>query len=334
MISPPIPAEPVVKPAATRRRIVQLLIGMVVSAVLLWLTLRWINPADVRAALQRAQLWYLLPALATYFIDLGVRTWRWEALLRAVKQVGWWRLFPVTTIGYMGNMLLPARMGEVARAAVLRRHGVTTSAALGSIAAERVLDGLTTVLILLVASRFVTLPGWMVGGLTTLTVLFVGLLVGLVALLFGRGRVDAALATLSQRLPLLRKPRAWLVHFVDGIGALRSPGLLGRAVVIGLLAWTCSALQYFWVFRAFGLPLGPAAAFFAVSAVGLSTAIPAAPGYIGSFEFAGVAALGVLGVNPGAAFSAILTIHLLQSVPVSLLGLFFAWREGLSLTLR
>lgn len=332
MISHPVPASPPSQRLTSRRRTLQLLIGVIVSGVLLWITLRWINWADVRAALQQAQLWYLAPALVTYFVDLGVRTWRWRELLRPVKEVGWRQLYPVTTIGYMGNMLLPARMGEVARAAVLRRHGVTASAALGSIAMERVLDGLTTVVILLVTSRFVVLPDWLVGGLITLTVLFVGLLLGLVVLLFGRGYVDAALAALSRRAALLQKPRAWLAQFVNGVGALRSPRLLGRAVLIGLIAWTCSALQYFWVFRAFDLPLGAAAAFFAVSAVGLSTAIPAAPGYIGSFEFAGVAALGVLGVNPGVAFGAILTIHLLQSVPVSLVGLFFAWREGISLT--
>ncbi len=315
-------------------RILQLSIGIVVSGVLLWLTLRQINLADVRGALRQARLWYLVPAIATYFVDLGVRTWRWRALLRPIKPVGWRQLYPVMIMGYMGNMLLPARMGEVVRAAVLRRHGIAVSAALGSIATERVLDGLTTVAILLAASRFLALPDWLVRGLITLTVLFLGLLLVLAALLIGRDRADAIMAKLSQRAPALQRPRTWLAQFVEGLGALRSPGLLGRAVLIGLLAWACSALQYLWVFRAFNLPLGAAAAFFAVSTVGLSTAIPAAPGYVGSFDFVGVAVLGLLGIGSGAAFSAILTIHLLQIVPVSIAGMLVAWREGISLTGR
>jgi len=308
-----------------------MLIGVLVSGFLLWLTVRQIRLADVAAALQQANLWYLVPAIVTYFVDLGVRTWRWRVLLSPVRPVRWRDLYPVMTIGYMSNMLLPARMGEFVRAAVLARRGVAASAALGSIATERVLDGLTTVAILLVASRFLVLPDWLVAGLVSLTALFVGVLVALIALLAGGGRVDAWLEAHGRQAPLIDRVRALLVQFTTGAGALRRPRLLVRAILIGLLAWSCSALQYFWVFRAFGLPLGIAAAFFAVSAVGLSSAIPAAPGYVGSFEFVGVASLGLLGVEPGVALSAIMVIHLLQIVPVTVAGMLLAWREGFSL---
>ncbi len=330
-----IPHPATVDRPAVRRtegpRVAQMLIGVLVSGFLLWLTVRQIRLADVAAALQQANLWYLVPAIVTYFVDLGVRTWRWRVLLSPVRPVRWRDLYPVMTIGYMSNMLLPARMGEFVRAAVLARRGVAASAALGSIATERVLDGLTTVAILLVASRFLVLPDWLVAGLVSLTALFVGVLVALIALLAGGGRVDAWLEAHGRQAPLIDRVRALLVQFTTGAGALRRPRLLVRAILIGLLAWSCSALQYFWVFRAFGLPLGIAAAFFAVSAVGLSSAIPAAPGYVGSFEFVGVASLGLLGVEPGVALSAIMVIHLLQIVPVTVAGMLLAWREGFSL---
>lgn len=331
MISHSVPVDPPGERPAARTRVGQLLVGLAVSGFLLWLTVRQIDATDMAAALKQAQFWYLLPAVITYFVDLGVRTWRWTVLLRAVRPVRWRDLCPVTTIGYMSNMLLPARMGEIVRAAVLARRGVPVSAALGSIATERVLDGLTTVAILLVASRFLPLPDWLVAGLVSLSAVFLGALLVLIVLLASRGRADGLLATFGERVPALSRGRAWLAQFVAGAGALRSPALLVRAIVIGLLAWTCSALQYFWIFRAFDLPLGAAAAFFAVSAVGLSSAIPAAPGYVGSFEFVGVASLGLLGVEPGVALSAILVIHLLQIVPVTVAGMFFAWREGFSL---
>lgn len=334
-----IPHPATVDRPAVRRtagpRVAQILIGVLVSGFLLWLTVRQIRLADVAAALQQANLWYLVPAIVTYFVDLGVRTWRWRVLLSPVRPVRWRDLYPVVTIGYMSNMLLPARMGELVRAAVLARRGVAASAALGSIATERVLDGLTTVAILLVASRFLVLPDWLVAGLVSLTALFVGVLVALIALLAGGGRVDAWLEAHGRQAPLIDRVRALLVQFTTGAGALRRPRLLVRAILIGLLAWSCSALQYFWVFRAFGLPLGIAAAFFAVGAVGLSSAIPAAPGYVGSFEFVGVASLGLLGgpagIAPGVALSAIMVIHLLQIAPVTVAGMFFAWREGFSL---
>jgi len=331
MIPHPATVDRPVGRRAAGPRVVQVSIGVLVSAFLLWLTVRQIRLTDVAAALQQANLWYLVPAIATYFVDLGVRTWRWRVLLRPVRPVRWRDLYPVMTIGYMSNMLLPARMGELVRAALLARRGVTGSAALGSIATERVLDGLTTVAILLVASRFLVLPDWLVAGLVSLTALFVGVLLALIALLAGGGHIDAWLAARGRRAPMLERVRALLAQLAAGAGALRSPALIVRAVLIGLLAWSCSALQYLWIFRAFDLPAGVAGAFFAVSAVGLSSAIPAAPGYVGSFEFVGVASLGLLGVEPGVALSAIIVIHLLQIVPVTAAGMLLAWREGFSL---
>ncbi len=211
---------------------------------------------------------------------------------------------------------------------------MAASAALGSIATERVLDGLTTVAILLVTSQFLPRPSWLAAGLTTVTVLFVGALIVLGLLLAFRPAVIARLAPVAARFPRTRRPISWMDQFLDGLGALRNPWLVASAIAIGLLAWTCSMLEYYWVFRAFALPLDIAATFFAVAAMGLSTAVPSAPGYVGAFEFAGVAVLGALGVAPATAFSAVVLLHLLQIVPVTVAGLFCAWREGFSLTPR
>jgi len=315
------------------RRLAQIVLGLAVSGLLLWLTLRQIDFGQARQALRDARWWFLVPAVATYFVDLGMRSWRWSVLLRPVKPISWRRVYPVLTIGYMGNMLLPARLGEVLRAVTLTRRGVGASAALGSIATERVLDGLTTVAILLITSRFLPRPGWLAAGLTTVTILFVGALVTLVLMLAFRPGVMALLARIFGRFAWARRPIGWVEQFLDGLEALRDPKLLLSAVGIGLLAWTCSAMENYWIFRAFDLPLGSMAAYFSVSAIGLSTMIPSAPGYVGTFEFAGVAVLGALGIAPAIAFSTVVLLHLLQIVPATCAGLFFAWREGVSLTL-
>ena len=315
-----------------RRRTAQLLLGLGFSAFFLWLTLRQINLNEAQKALQSVRPWYLLLAVATYFVDVGVRTWRWGVLLRPVKLIRWRRLYPVTIIGYMGNMLLPARLGELLRAAVLGRREGVASAGLGTIATERVLDGFTAIAILLFTSRFLPRPDWLVTALTTVTILFVAALVALVFALVFRDGVMTLLTRLFGRFPWAQRPIRWAGEFLDGLQALRSPAILFTAIVIGLLAWSCSALQYYWVFRAFDLPLGPLAAYFAVAAVGLSTMVPAAPGYVGTFEFAGVAVLGAAGVPPAEAFSVTVVVHLLQIIPVACVGLFFLWRAGLSLS--
>ncbi len=312
------------------QRLVQIALGLAISGFLLWLTLRQIDFSQAREAMAHARWWYLVPAVITYFFDLGARSWRWSVLLRPVKRISWRGIYPVVSMGYLGNMLLPARLGEVLRAAVLNRRGVSVSAALGSIATERVLDGLTTIAILLVTSRFLAAPDWLAAGLTTVTVLFVGALVVLGLMLAFRPAALALLQRVADRVAWTQRLVGWLAQFLDGLGALRDPRLIAGSATIGLLAWSFSALEYYWVFRAFALPLGAIATLFAVSAMGLSTIIPSAPGYVGTFEFAGVAVLGALGIDAADAFSATVLIHLLQIVPIAVVGLFFVWREGLS----
>lgn len=321
-----------------QRRLWQTAIGLALSACFLWLTLRQVHLDEARRALAEARWWYLAPGVATYFLDLLIRAWRWSVLLRPVKAIPVRRLYPVTIIGYMANMVLPARLGELVRAAELGRREGQASAALGSIATERVLDGLTTLAILLITSQFLPRPDWLAAGLTTVAVVFVGALLGLALLLAFRTQLMAGLDRGMGRVALrgrwaswAQRLLRWADHFLDGLGALRDPRLWMRAVGIGLLAWTCSALEYYWVFRAFDLPLGFVAAYFAVAAVGLSTAIPSAPGYVGTFEFAGVTVLTALGAAPAPAFSTVVLIHLMLIVPVTIVGLIFAWRAGLSL---
>lgn len=313
------------------RRTLQLLIGLAFSAVLLWLTLRQVDFAEAKVALSEARWWFLVPAVLTYFVDLGVRAARWSVLLEPVRRIGWRRLYPVVTIGYMGNMLLPARLGELLRAATLGQREGIASAALGTIATERVLDGLTTVGILLVTSQFLPRPAWLAAGLATVTALFVGALLVLGFALMFRPLVMRLLERFFGRFAVARQPIRWIGEFLDGLQALRDPRLLARAGGIGLVAWGVSALEYYWIFRAFNLPLGALAACFSVSAVGLSTMIPSAPGYVGTFEFAGVAVLGALGIASANAIGAVVLVHLLEIVPVTVAGLFFAWREGFSL---
>ncbi|MCX6031077.1 MAG: lysylphosphatidylglycerol synthase transmembrane domain-containing protein [Chloroflexi bacterium] len=330
--TPPHPAadQPAPPRWLTPQRAILATVGLVLSGLSLWLTLRQINLDEAAVALRGAHLWFLAPAVITYFADLGFRAWRWRTLLRPVKPLPVRSVYPVTVIGYMGNMLLPARLGEVVRAVVLMRRGIGPSAALGSIATERILDGLTTIALLLVTSHFLPRPAWLTAGLTVVTVIFVGALVVLALALAFRSQVMALLTRVLGRFRWSAAPLRWIEHFLDGLAALRSPDLLLRAVAIGLIAWTCSALEYYWVFRAFDLPLGVAASYFAVAAIGLSTMIPAAPGYVGTFELAGVAVLTALGASPAGAFSAIVLMHLLQVVPVTVVGLIFAWREGLT----
>jgi uncharacterized protein (TIRG00374 family) len=310
--------------------LLQLLLGVAVSAVAIWLLLRQVDLRLVGHALAQAQLPFLLLATAMYFVSMSLRAWRWSVLLRPVKRLSWRDVWPVTALGYAGNLVLPARLGELLRAALMRTRGVSAGSALATIAAERMIDGLATVAIVLFTTRLLpeTAPQWLISAGRVAAVVFgVGLLV-LFAMLLARPLVARVLDALSARVHWLAKPSGWALRFLDGLAVLRSPGLLARIVGITALAWAASITEYWLAMASMGIRLPPAGAAFSISAIGLSSAIPAAPGYVGTQELVGVTVLGLWGVPAELALAASLAFHVIEIVPIGIVGLIVAWREG------
>src|SRR5690349_9452190 len=119
-------------------------LGFGISFVFLFFAVRGQDIERIREALHEANYVWILPALAAYFLGVAVRSIRWHYLLRSVQDIAPRRLFPVVTIGFMANNVLPFRAGEVVRSyALSARYGVRKSSALATIAIERVFDGLT-----------------------------------------------------------------------------------------------------------------------------------------------------------------------------------------------
>jgi len=132
----------------------QFWLGILISVVFIWLALRGLQLNQFWNAVQTANYWWLIPGIAVYFVAVWARAWRWHYLLRPIKNIPTKTMFPITTIGYMGNNIYPARAGEVLRAVILkRREGVSISASLATIIVERIFDG-----VVMLAFVFVNLP--------------------------------------------------------------------------------------------------------------------------------------------------------------------------------
>src|SRR5512135_711169 len=151
----------------------QFWVGLLISALFLYLVLRKIDYTTLWQVLKAANYWWLLPGVAVYFIALWVRSWRWHYLLRPLKAISTRSMFPIVTMGYAGNNIFPARAGEVVRAVVLKRkEGVPISASLATIIVERVFDG-----IVMLAFVFVNLAE--LTRLTNVTLDVAGLKIGI-----------------------------------------------------------------------------------------------------------------------------------------------------------
>jgi hypothetical protein len=121
----------------------QFWLGLLISAVFLYLVLRKIDFPQLWQVLKTANYWWLIPGVAVYFMALWVRSWRWHYLLRPLKAIPTRKMFPIVTMGYAFNNIFPARAGEVLRAVVLKHEEeVPISASLATIIIERVFGGI------------------------------------------------------------------------------------------------------------------------------------------------------------------------------------------------
>ena len=116
----------------------QFWLGVLISVVFIWLSLRGLQLGEFWETVKQANYWWLIPGVGVYFVGVWARAWRWHYLLKPIKEISTRKIFPITTIGYMGNNIYPARAGEVLRAVILKRkEGVPISASLATIIIER-----------------------------------------------------------------------------------------------------------------------------------------------------------------------------------------------------
>jgi uncharacterized protein (TIRG00374 family) len=298
----------------------RILVGIVVSAIFAWLTVSRVDLAAVGHAIGKAALFGVVLNLGFAWMETAVRAWRWRYLLSPLGKVSYRHSFAYTCVGYFANTMLPMRLGDVARAYLAATAlRLPRTATLGSIVTERLADGMTILLVAAGLGLFVT-DASKVASVEAWTVLAIATALFLIAMAMLVSRHRQRVAAL---LP------AWLsafaAHLIQGTGAVRT--WRGLAVTIGstLIAYSFAVASMVAVSSAVGLSITPAQAAFAMAWIGLATAIPAAPGSVGTYEFVGVSVLTMLGQDPASALAVVVILHVAGTLPEALVGLVMTW---------
>lgn len=315
-------------------------LGVLISGAFIWLALRGLQLDQFWQAVQSANYWWLIPGIAIYFVAVWARAWRWHYLLRPIKSVPTNAMFPITTIGYMGNNIYPARAGEVLRAVVLKRQqGVAISASLATIIVERIFDG-----VVMLGFVFVNLPelakltssSGFVGNIQQVAVIGTGVFLGalvvfLLAAMFPARSSLIGGWVIDRLLPARLRPRSTqLMHrFLDGLASLRSPFSILMVFLTSVVIWLLETGKYWFVMHAFNFSVSFFALMLMNGIVNLATTIPSAPGYIGTFDAPGIAVLVAYGVDQATAAGYTLVLHVALWLPITLVGAYFLTREGI-----
>jgi uncharacterized protein (TIRG00374 family) len=274
------------------------------------------------AAMRSLPLWTVGVALAAIGGGMWFTALRWRILLGAAgADVPTGRLFAALAVSAAANNVLPARGGDVVRVASLR-GAAPASAVVGTMAAERLLDGFTLAL-------------WIVFGALLAGAGAPLLPIGLaVAAATGLGIVLAALATptslerAGRVLPRRLRGRVLAAGagFLGGLRALRSPRLLARALAASLALWLCDVVMYGAIAHGFGLPLGVGGWFLLEGIGNLALAVPATAAGVGSFDYLTLLGARSLGVAGPTAAAYVLAVHALVVLPATILGALLARR--------
>jgi uncharacterized protein (TIRG00374 family) len=284
----------------------KLLLGIAVSAVFIYLTLKGVDLKAVLAELRNKSYEFLLPVAAVFILTQVIRSLRWGVILSPIKAINQRMLFPITSVGFMAIIIAPMRLGEMVRPYLIKvKQAVPFGSGIATILIERIMDLLVLLLFLFIILSLVSLPTWIVkGGTVLLSILFLVLLFIILFMVFPE-KIKKFLFPLTKRLP--RRAAKGLEGFIGnaaaGFRVISSISKFTKVFLLSLVVWLLSALAVFLLFSFFKLPLGIMAAIAVTTITALGLSLPAAPGFIGNFQFACIVALSFYGVAKDEAFA-------------------------------
>lgn len=315
-------------------------VGVIISAIFVWFALQGLQLDKFWDAITHANYWWILPGIAVYFVGVWVRAWRWHYLLGPIKKISTGAMFPIVTIGYMGNNVYPFRAGEVLRAVILkRRHGVPVSGSLATIFVERIFDGVVMLsFVFLNLNELAKLNSYsgVAGSIQQITILgtlaFVGaLVVFLVAAMFPQATIKIGSWLVERLLPerLHTKVNGLMHKFLDGLASLRSPVNILMVFLTSVVIWLLETAKYWFVMHAFNFEVSFFALMLMNGIVNLTTSLPGAPGHIGTFDTPGIKVLEAYGISQAIATGYTLVLHAALWLPITLLGAYYLAKEGI-----
>lgn len=318
------------------RRALQLVMGLAVSAGLIWFAFRRTPFSDVWQEITAMRIAPMLLAVILATVPFALRVPRWALLLRDDdgQPIANRKLWHAIAIGFAANNVLPFRLGELLRmGAISRLAPVAFPAALASVAVERVIDALTAAALLALGLLLVELPpdSTIAAKATTVGILALIALAAAIAVarwprlatgpiraLCPAGRFQDVLLSVVERL-------------AAGLGALSDRRRAVPVVAWSLAVWLINGSAFWMAFAAFNIEVSFAGALVLQSVLMIGIALPSSPGYVGVFETAIMVALATLfGVPERVGLAYAIAYHVLTFVPITLLGVHSLLTTGLS----
>jgi uncharacterized protein (TIRG00374 family) len=301
-------------------------VALGLAAALLFYSLRGIDWREVGRILSAASMPLLAICIVLTSATLFLRACRWRVLLNSTLRVSMARAFWATAAGYFGNNFLPARGGELVRTYMIASRPRELAFVLTTALAERVADALALVTIasiLLLVHPIAS--GWMAGAARPVALVAIAAVVAIgIVPLFG-----VFFERIIARLPLPARVRDVLHHAVEqgmaGLRAFHDVRRLSEFLALTVVIWTGDAITTVIGAAALGLHMSAVVAFLLLAGLGLGSALPSTPGYVGIYQFVAVSVLTPFGFSRTQAIAYILIAQALSYVVMGVWGALAFW---------
>lgn len=299
-----------------------------IAVILLYLSLRGIDWPAFFEVMRHINYSYVAFIIIWSSVTYFIRATRWRFLLTSSKQIRTLSVFWANMAGYLGNTLLPARAGEFLRAAyIARKENLSIPFVLATGITERLVD-LAALVVIGTASLFFvdTLPRSVQDALKSFEVIAIVGVVFLFLLPYFHGlfnRILVSLSFLGESLQM--KMQEIMTRFLDGMKVISRAERGLPFIFFTALIWLMDGVGTMIFAFAFNESLTLVQAFLFIAALGLSSAIPSTPGYVGVYQFVAVTVLAPFGIKRESALAMILVSQALNLLVVSLWGGFGLW---------
>jgi len=316
-------------------------LGIGVSLFFVVLLLDKIDFITLGAALRSADYRFIFLAIFFTFANYFMRAVRWRYLLISEKSIPLSSLYPATIIGYMANNLLPARLGEFVRAYTLaRQEQLETPAVFASLVIDRLFDGFSVLFLLLAVLFTLQLPVGMTDaaialrtGGAVMFIIYCGVALFLYLL---KRRTMQTLSVVGYVLkPFPKRISGALIpllgSFIDGIRLSPKARHSVALVITSAVIWLFCLLSVNMTLRSFDINLPLSASVFILILLVFAVMVPASPGFIGTYHYACYKGLAVFNIPETTSVSVALIMHGTGFFPVIIAGLYYLWKNKLSL---
>jgi len=315
-----------------------LVVGLIVTAVCFWWAVRDVDWQEVGQQFSKAR-YETIPLYILFLVLFFVlKAIRWAWLLRPLKKLTARVVAAPLMIGFMGNNILPAHLGEIFRVVILsRQQKVPAAGVLSSVAIERVLDVVAVLILVGVGLMAVRdLPDMIRNALFVGGLIAIGGVVAFALAIVWMNRSVTFAIWMVGHVPLPVTIQEKLIETITsaaaGASVLRDGRLLALILSNSLMQWSCNCAMIAVSLWSFGIEVPFSATLILLGVLVVAVTIPTSPGFFGAIQVAFVETLKMFDVPESSAFAASIYYHLIQYIVVTAVGFGFLGQTGISLS--